>query len=130
MLVPVAALLLAGCGGSPAAQPTGTLEVAHEGTQPPLTAWYVRIETMDADPVTEHAYPNGPIELTERLATGKYRVISWNRPCADACPTEGEQGLGPLSQVCGTPVTITDGTRTAATVVINQDGTCTVRVNT
>jgi hypothetical protein len=128
MLVPVAALLLSGCGGSPAAAPTGTLVVDHEGTPPPLTAWYVRVETMDAEPVTEHAYPNGPIALTEQLSAGKYRVISWNRPCTETCPKSGEQGLGPLSEVCGAPVTITNETRTAATVVLHADGTCTIRV--
>lgn len=129
VLVTAAAVLLGGCGGSPAAQPTGTLDVTQEGTAPAHTAWYVRVETTDAEPVTEHAYPTPPITLTQQLATGRYRVISWNRPCANTCPKSGEKGLGPLSQVCGTPVTITEGTRVSATVVIGTDGTCSVRVN-
>jgi hypothetical protein len=127
LLVPVAAALLGGCGGSPADQPSGTLEVGQEGTAPARTAWYLRIETTDADPVTEHAYPTPPITLTRQLAVGTYRVISWNRPCTDNCPSSGENGLGPLSQVCGAPVTITQGNRVSATVVINTDGTCSVR---
>lgn len=129
LVVPVAAALLGGCGGSPADQPTGTLDVGQEGTAPARTAWYVRIETMDAKPVTEHAYPNAPITLTQQLSTGSYRVISWNRPCADACPSSGEHGLGPLSEVCGAPVNVTQGTRVSATVVIGSEGTCSVRVN-
>ncbi|HEV2779074.1 MAG TPA: hypothetical protein VGX25_06685 [Actinophytocola sp.] len=129
ILVPVAAALLGGCGGSPADQPTGTLDVGQQGTAPPRTAWYLRIETTDAKPIVEHTYPNAPIALTQDLAVGNYRVISWNRPCSDACPASGDNGLGPLSQVCGAPVTVTKGTRVSATVVINTDGTCSVRVN-
>lgn len=129
ILVPAAAVLLGGCGGSPANQPTGTLDVGQEGTAPARTAWYVRIETTDAKPVTEHAYPNAPITLTQQLAVGDYRVVSWNRPCSDVCPSTGEDGLGPLSQVCGGPVTVTQGARVSATVVIGSDGTCSVRVN-
>lgn len=129
ILVPAAAVLLSGCGGAPADQPTGTLDVAQEGTAPARTAWYLRIETRQADPVTEHAYPNTPITLTRQLTTGDYRVVSWNRPCTDTCPTTGENGLGPLSEVCGAPVTITEGTRVSATVIVNADGSCTVRVS-
>jgi hypothetical protein len=129
ILVPVAAVLLGGCGGSPADQPTGTLDVGQEGTAPARTAWYLRIETTNAEPVTEHAYPNGTITLTQQLATGDYRVISWNRPCAEVCPSTGENGLGPLSEVCGAPVTIVEGARVSATVVINADGGCSVHVS-
>jgi len=128
--VPLAAVLLGGCGGSPAAdQPTGTVVVGQDGTPPPHTAWYVRIETMDAKPVTEHAYPNAGIALTQQVSPGDYRVISWNRPCTDTCPNSGENGLGPLSEVCGAPVSVTQDNRVSATVVINADGTCSVRVS-
>ena len=129
ILVPVAAVLLSGCGGSPTAAPTGTLDVGQEGTAPAHTAWYVRIETTDAEPVTEHTYPKPPINLTQQLDAGDYRVVSWNRPCADVCPSSGEKGLGPLSQVCGAPVTVAEGTRVSAMVVIGTDGTCSVRVD-
>lgn len=131
ILVPVVAALLGGCGGSPAAtdQSTGTLDVGQEGEPPARTAWYVRIETTKAEPVTEHAYPNSPITLSRKLSAGDYRVISWNRACSGTCPSTGEKGLGPLSQVCGAQVTITRGTRVSATVVIAPDGTCSVRVN-
>ncbi len=131
LLVPVAAVLLGGCGGSPPAeqQHTGTVEVKQQGTPPQRTAWYLRIEDMEAKPVTEHAYPNAAIALTQQLSAGDYRVISWNRPCADTCPSSGENGLGPLSEVCGAPIKVTEGVRVSATVVIESEGSCSVRVN-
>ncbi|GLZ27846.1 hypothetical protein Lesp02_00360 [Lentzea sp. NBRC 105346] len=136
--VPVAAVLLGGCGGSPstvesAATPSssdGTIVVAQEGSAPARTQWYVRIETTKAESVTEAAYPNAPIALTKQLPAGQYRVISWHRTCSGACPASGEDGLGPLEEVCGAATTVTPGGRVAATVVIDAEGGCSVRVGT
>ncbi|MGH3735073.1 MAG: hypothetical protein ACRDT6_05565 [Micromonosporaceae bacterium] len=140
------ALLLGGCGGAaPDAGPTGptggtspstpasgqgTLNVDQSGTAAPNTIWYVRIESMNAEPLTENGYPGQAIALSQQLDPGQYRVISWWRQCQSTCPTSGEQGLGPLEQVCGAVVTLAPGARVTATVVIGDDGGCTVRVPT
>ncbi|MEV6524501.1 hypothetical protein AB0M43_21315 [Longispora sp. NPDC051575] len=144
LLVPVAALLLAGCGGQPpsprpsaaiasSAAPaprgtSGTLVINQSGAAPARTAWYARVETPDAKPLTEAAFPQGPITLTKELTAGKYRVIAWHRACADVCPTTGEKGLGPLEEVCGATVTVTAGATLTATVTIDAEGTCAVAV--
>lgn len=136
-----ALLLLGGCGGaaSPDATPsetgspsvaasgTGTLVVGQSGTAAPKTIWYVRIESMAAEPLTEKGFPGAAISLKEQLAPGQYRVISWWRTCRSACPSSGEKGLGPLEQVCGAVVTVAADARVTATVVIKADGGCTVR---
>lgn len=138
LLVPVAAALLGGCGGSPPAQPdtaaaaaegnNGTLVVQQDGRRPQHTAWYVRIETTKATTVTEAAYPVDDIALTKQLPAGQYRVISWHRPCSSECPTSGERGLGPLTEVCGAKVAVNAGARVTATVRITADGACEVHV--
>ncbi len=144
LLVPVAVALLAGCGGQPPAgtagtaasavatppsQTSGTLSVAQEGTAPPLTMWYLRIESQDGQPLAEKSYPSGQIAMTRLLPPGKYRVVSWHRPCTATCPSGGEQGLGPLAEVCGALVDVSTRVTTTATVVIDADGACTVRVH-
>ncbi|WP_412542951.1 hypothetical protein R8Z50_10855 [Longispora sp. K20-0274] len=144
LLVPVAVLLLAGCGGQPSAthaaetsaRPVpaattspgtdGTLEIGQDGAAPPNTLWYARIETPESKVVVESAYPAGPIALTKQLAAGRYRVIAWHRACTGACPTSGEKGLGPLEEVCGAVVTVTAAARVTARVVIDGDGACMV----
>lgn len=138
LLVPVVAALIGGCGGSPPATPaagltqtaaegdSGTLVVEQDGRRPRLTAWYVRIETAGAATVAEAAYPRDAIALTKQLPAGKYRVISWHRPCSDSCPASGETGLGPLQQVCGAKVDVTGGARVTATVRIAAGGTCSI----
>lgn len=141
LLVPVAAALIGGCGGPPPTEPeapapicqaaddsTGTLVVDQAGVRPGRTAWYVRIETTAAKTVHESAYPTDDIALTTQLPTGQYRVIGWHRPCAEGCPPTGEQGLGPLGEVCGAKVSIKPGARVTATVRIGSNGTCSIRV--
>jgi hypothetical protein len=134
LAVPVAAVLLGGCGGSPStaeqqvSSSEGTIVVAQEGTTPAGTQWYVRIETTKSEPVTESAYPNAPIALTKQLSAGQYRVISWHRACTNTCPTTGEEGLGPLEDVCGAATTVAAGNRVTATVAIEAEGGCSVRV--
>jgi hypothetical protein len=143
LLVPAAAALLAACGGPPptVAPPSstamstsvsspdvGTVVVRQDGTAPERTAWYVRIETGKAELVAEYAFPGRPISLTKQLPIGDYRIISWHRPCESACPTSGEKGLGPLAEVCGTPVTLRQGKEQTATVAIDPSGSCSVAV--
>lgn len=142
VLVSAAAALLSGCGGAsqadnqPAApapagsRDTATIVVSQDGATPPLTAWYVRIETPAAKSVTEASYPNAPISMTREVPAGTYRVISWSRPCSDRCPDSGEAGLGPMRDVCGAPVTVSPGARVSTAVEIHTDGTCSVRVDT
>lgn len=129
-----ALLLLGGCGGaapSDAGDPAGAtaapanggvLTVDQTGAAKPRTLWYVRIETLKAEPVFETAFPGRKISLTRRLKPGQYRVISWWRTCEGVCPTAGEKGLGPLENVCGAPVTIVSGRKAKATVSITADG--------
>ncbi|MGH3714034.1 MAG: hypothetical protein ACRDT4_11325, partial [Micromonosporaceae bacterium] len=115
---------------SPAALPsgdTGTLTVGQSGTASTRTIWYVRIESMAAKPLVEKGFPGQPIALTQALEPGRYRVISWYRTCQSVCPTSGEQGLGPLEQVCGAQVTVAKGERVTATVKITADG-CSIEV--
>lgn len=141
VLISAAAALLGGCGGAPSADtqpapavPSGTsgsatIVVTQDGATPPLTQWYVRIETPAAKKVTEAAYPNVPISLTHEVSPGDYRVISWSRPCSGSCPKSGEAGLGAMRDVCGAPVNVGAGARVSTAVEIHSDGTCTVRVD-
>lgn len=135
----VAVGLLAGCGKqssvsqlpSPAAPTSGsvvgTLLITQQGAAPAKTVWYARIETMNAEPVAQAGFPAGPIALTRDLPAGKYRAMSWHRACSATCPASGEEGLGPLQEVCGAPVTLNAGARITLTVVIDPEGTCTIQ---
>ena len=122
LLVPVAAVLLGGCGGPPA----GTLVVDQKGDRPAQSAWYLRIETMKAKVVKEAAFPGGDISFEHELPVGRYRVISWSRPCTSDCPSSGERGLGPLKDVCGAPIEVSESVPVQATVEINTSGGCSV----
>jgi hypothetical protein len=106
----------------------GTLAVSQAGTQPALTLWYLRIESMAAEPLFERTYPGRAIAQSRLLEPGDYRVIAWHRNCSDTCPSTGEAGLGPLEQVCGAKITITPRARTGVTVAIDNQGGCAVKV--
>lgn len=150
VLASVAAALLAGCGGGPqhsadaghdaehsaahsdapvAAGSGSTLVIGQQGTLPPRTAWYVRVETPHGETVTETGFPDGKITLTQPLKPGKYRVVVWDRPCEQTCPTKGEQGLGELDKVCGKLLTLAKGDKVTATVALNEQGGCEVRTD-
>lgn len=145
-LVSAAAVLLAGCGGQPQPVPTpavakplspatavgepGTLIIGQQGTIPPRTAWYTRIETPTAVVVAETAHLTGPIALARALAAGRYRVIAWHRTCADTCPITGEQGLGPLEEICGALVEVKEKATLTATIAIDPVGACSVTAAT
>ena len=106
----------------------GTLAVSQAGTQPARTLWYMRIESMAAEPLFERNYPGHPIAQSRILEPGEYRVIAWHRSCSGTCPSSGEAGLGALEQLCGAKITITPRTRTAVTVAIDSEGTCAMKV--
>ncbi|GAB3930321.1 hypothetical protein GCM10029976_031870 [Kribbella albertanoniae] len=143
-----AVLLTGGCGGPPSSPSTGasepvtstalptaasaavggsTITVAQEGQSPPNTLWYLRIEDTAAKPVLEQAYPGQPISVTRTLPPGAYRVVVWHRPCTGRCPTVGEDGLGPLGQVCGAKLDLTPGAKLQATAQIKADGGCAIK---
>jgi len=142
-VVPAAAVLVfaAGCGGS-AAQPTkaestpaprtqtaaqrGTVNITQSGSAAPKTMWFVRIESTDSTPLAEARFPGRPVSFSRDLPAGRYRVIAWWRACAGSCPATGEQGLGPLEDVCGAPVSVDRGRRVDAVVQISPAGGCTV----
>jgi hypothetical protein len=107
---------------------SGTLSITQEGSSPPLTEWYTRIENQDGQSLAENSYPTGQIAMTRQLPAGKYRVISWHRPCTGTCPSSGEHGLGPVGEVCGAPLEISAGATITATVLIDAEGACAVRV--
>jgi len=86
--------------------------------------WYVRIENSKGAIVTEEAFPSGSIYVDSPLPKGKYRVISWRRPCETTCPTTGESGLGPLADVCGALVHVSVDKSVRVEVAINPDETC------
>ncbi len=131
-----ATVLLAGCGESAGSATTatrtlpvpGTLAVSQGGTSPARTLWYLRIESMAAEPLFERNYPGQPIAQSRLLEPGEYRVIAWHRRCSGTCPSSGEAGLGPLEQVCGAKITIAPRTRTAVTVAIDNQGACAMKV--
>ena len=150
--LPVAAALLSGCGGQPSPAPAaptssstaaqtaatltapvapapgmGGVSVAQEGKPPQLTEWYVRVENDEGKNLAEAAFPNGPISFSQDFPPGNYRLISWHRQCNGSCPATGEAGLGPLQEACGAKVAFVAGTRLSATVVIEDDGACSVR---
>lgn len=148
-LVPVAAVLIGGCGGSPpqtqahapaadaavaragsAAASEGTLVVGQRGSTAVPAKWFVRVESGTGAKVVERGFAGGAVELTRSLAVGEYRVIAWQRPCEAACPESGEKGLGPLREVCGTPVDIAAGARVPVTVVVGGEGSCSVEAGT
>jgi len=88
--------------------------------------WFVRIESSGSKPLAEAAFPDRPVSFSRDLPTGQYRVIAWQRPCAGPCPAAGEEGLGPLDDVCGAVVSVASGRRVDAVVQISPDGGCTV----
>ncbi|WP_157630307.1 MULTISPECIES: hypothetical protein [Kribbella] len=88
----------------------------------------MRIEDTTAKPLLEQAYPGQPISVTRALPPGVYRVIVWHRPCTGDCPTTGEDGLGPLGQVCGAKLDLTSGAKLQATAQIKTDGGCAIKV--
>lgn len=118
----------AGTTASAPALTSGTIVVSQQGTTPAKTLWYLRVEDMSAKPLLEQAFPNQRIALNQAFPAGNYRMLVWNRPCDDACPTSGESGLGQLQQVCGAKLDLTAGQQTQAAAVVNPDGTCTVKV--
>jgi hypothetical protein len=140
-LVAAVLVLATGCGGSAQritkAEPTppqtthaqplpGTINVTQVGTAAPKTMWFVRIERPDSKPLAEAGFPNRPLSFSRNLPAGKYRVIAWRRTCTGACPASGENGLGPLEEVCGTLVSMTAGQRVDTIVQINAGSDCTV----
>lgn len=84
---------------------------------------------MAAKPLLEKAYPGRRIALSQPLPAGPYRLLVWNRPCAGACPTSGEKGLGPLQDVCGAQLKMPSGRQLKVSAAIGADGTCSVKVN-
>lgn len=110
-------LSLAGCGGSAAPEPPGTMVLVEE-SGPGLPMWmegsvgFARIEDGDGRVVYETPPRDGatayPRELVRReLPAGTYRITSWQRPCQGNCglldpPTarcEGEVELPPDATV-------------------------------
>ena len=147
-----AVLLLAGCGGSPkvASEPSapstaqmpvartagtpssaavapGTLMVSQQGSTPARTIWYLRIEDLSARTMFEQSYSQ-PIALSKTFAEGQYRAIVWHRACEKTCPAHGEQGLGPLEQVCGAKVAVAAAATVKAVAVVGADGSCSIKV--
>jgi 2-polyprenyl-6-methoxyphenol hydroxylase-like FAD-dependent oxidoreductase len=107
----------------------GTLTVSQQGSTPVRTVWYLRIEDLAARTMVEQSSLQ-PIALSKTLAEGQYRVIVWHRACEKTCPAHGEQGLGPLEQVCGAKVTVAAATTVRAVAVVGADGSCAIKVTT
>jgi hypothetical protein len=91
--------------------------------------WYLRIEDLAARTMFEQSYLQ-PIALRKTLAEGQYRAIVWHRVCEKTCPTHGEQGLGPLEQVCGAKVAVAAAATVRAVAVLGADGSCAIKVTT
>ncbi len=102
----------------------GTLVVRQHGTQPARTLWYLRVESPAAKPLVQRSYPGTAIAQTAHFKAGDYRVIAYSRPCSGTCSVHGEDGLGPLAEVCGIKVHLAADTRTAVTVAMKPDGSC------
>ena len=70
---------------------------------------YLRIEDHTGEVVLERQYRRGSdVRLVARLHSGRYRVISWQRPCEGACPGKGHghARLDAPTDICGTKIKV------------------------
>lgn len=128
-----AAVLLAACGDADTTGgSTGVLVVTEILPARPVytegSIAYLRLEQADGKlvmedrPVTEVLEPRGGRLLRRRLPGGRYRVISYQRPCQGNC-----SHLEPPTDRCETVVQVRAGRTVQTTVVLGQRDGCRLR---
>lgn len=93
------------------------------------TVSFLRVENDDGDVIVDGPMTNAyqsrgrghPI-FNRRLEPGEYRLVSHQRPCQGNC-----EQLDPPTDRCEATVDLASGKTLLATVVLGQEGGCTVR---
>ena len=102
-------------GGTPTRSTTGSHEgrvmvnVQAQGAYDDGAFHYLRIEDHTGRVVLERQYRrDSDVRLATRLHSGRYRVISWQRPCEGAYPGKGHghARLGAPTDICGTKIKV------------------------
>lgn len=128
-----AVVLLGGCGEDEDAQQQARLVVRE--SLPPTPRYvegsvsFLRVEKTGSGeviidgPVTDGQQVRGREPLFSRaVEPGEYRLVSYQRPCQGTC-----EQLDPPTDRCEATVGLDAGETLTATVVLSQDGGCTVR---
>jgi hypothetical protein len=72
-------------------------------------------------PRTTYRTRSGDAILRRQLVPGRYRLVSWQRPCDGNCDY-----LDPPRDRCAATLTLKSGRRLTVTVVLHQHGGCTL----
>lgn len=129
------ALLLAGCGESldrPREQQEARLIVQEVLPAVPVytegSVSFLRVKKSDTDeiiaagPMTDGAQIRGRDPLLNKVVEpGEYQIVSFQRPCAGTC-----QQLDDPTDRCETTATLTPGKTLFATVLLRQEGGCSI----
>jgi hypothetical protein len=117
-------LVLASCAAQATPRPAATasahagqlniLQVAVGNAVPTEGALsYIRVERATGATVTKRQLP-GSGQLTLRVPSGAYRLVSWQRICDGNCGN-----LDPPSQQCARPFTLRPGEQLTAAIRVN-----------
>jgi hypothetical protein len=88
----------------------------------------LRVEDLAGKTVVERIYRAEQAELSEPLAVGHYRVISWAQDCGGSCVGVPDDKLAAPVRICGVKVDITENGVTKVAVDAPADTACTMTV--
>lgn len=141
VVIALASLAVAACGGTPSADPGGTTEPeaisvrvrqlydVSGGVYVEGTYSYVRIDELDGDTVVEKKLDD-PTQRDDRtfvstttlsLDPGTYRLVSYQRPCDGNCGY-----LDPPTDRCAREIVVEAGTPLAVTISLQPGEGCTI----
>ena len=84
---------------------------------------YIRIKSPAGRRVAQKTFSGATKQLRFTLAPGRYRVVSFQRPCDGNCSL-----LDPPTDRCSTAVQIRAGATVSATVVVTPGQGCRIRL--
>ena len=117
---------------APSAQegPVGTLDVVvkEPAERANSAVRFLRVENADGKSVLERSFRSVPVEMSEYLPKGRYRLVSWLRACGGGCQDKEDKDLEAPVRICGTRVEIREDAVAAVTVDAPGDADCTMAV--